>query len=256
MTNGSSQDQSDVLSGVRDEWVALGTCTEPADRSRAEWAVRSAIESAGHQTHSMVFIWVDSPMAGVLASTYVGFALGEPMKQLMTTPLDAALSRPIAGAEQLRHEVDDTVWRARTAVHAQVAAELTARGTGWEGRKRDVGNYAWNQVWETVGDPMYDQIFGKEASAADGLFEDNLAPWADAMMEGQFGAGAMAALDATYLLDDVDITPFDGIRRLASNCCWWWAYEAGAVLCERPARFEVAGEHLTIEYRDGWTVRT
>jgi hypothetical protein len=58
-----------------------------------------------------------------------------------------------------------------------------------------------------------------------------------------------------HLFDDVDITPFDGIRRLAANCGWWWPHEVGAVLCERPARFEVSGAHVSIEYRDGWKVQ-
>jgi hypothetical protein len=167
-----------------------------------------------------------------------------------------ALARNMASATTLHREIDETVWRARNAVHAQVAAELTARGPEWERRRRDIGNYAWDQVWQTVGDPMYDHIFGDDARAADGLFENNLEPWADAMMEGQFGAGAMAALDAMYLLEDFDVTPFDGIRRPASNSSWWWAYEVGAVLCERPARFEVSGARMSIEYRDGWKVQT
>jgi hypothetical protein len=256
VTNEPGQEQTELLAAVGDEWLAHGTSTEPADRPQAEWAVRAAIESAGRQTHSMVFIWVDSPMAGVLASTFVGFAMSEPMKQPMTTQLEAALGRSPASATETRARVDDTVWRARNAVHAQIAVELQARGPEWERRRRDIGSYAWDRVWQTVGDPMYDHAFGDQARAADGLFESNLAPWADAMMEGQFGAGAMAALDATYLVDDVDIAPFDGIRRLASNCGWWWAYEAGAVLCERPARFEVSGDTTIVEFRDGWTVRT
>jgi hypothetical protein len=168
--------------------------------------VRSAIESAGRVTHSMVFIWVESPMAGVLASTYVGFALGEPMTRRMTAPLDTVLIRNAPDTEELRREVDGTVWRARNAVHAQVAAELTVRGPEWEQRKRDVGNHAWDQVWQTIGDPLYSQGWEQDAQRSEGLFESNLEPWADAMMEGQFSAGAMAALDAIHLLDDVDIT--------------------------------------------------
>jgi len=58
------------------------------------------------------------------------------------------------------------------------------------------------------------------------------------------------------VLPGLDVAQFDGIRRLASNCSWWWAYQLGAVLCERPARFEVFGKHVTIEFRDGWTVQT
>jgi len=96
-------------------------------------------------------------MAGVLASTSVGFALEEPMKQRMMKPLDDVLARNVPGAKKLRREVDDTVWRARNAVHAQLTAELDARGPEWENWKRDIGDYTWDQVWQTIGDPLYSQ---------------------------------------------------------------------------------------------------
>lgn len=156
----------------------------------------------------------------------------------------------------MRRDVDETVWRARTAVHEQIATELGARGPAWDQWRRDIGNDTWNRVWQTIGDPMYSQGWEQQSLASEGLFEENLTSWADAMMEGQFGAGTMAELDALHVLDGVDVTPFGGIRRLAKSCGWWWAYEAGAVLCERPARFEVSAEHVTLEFRDGWTVQT
>lgn len=102
----------------------------------------------------------------------------------MMTPLDGALTRNVPGANKLRDEVDETVWRARNAVHAQVAAELEARGPDWEQRKSAIGNCAWDQVWQTIGDPLYSQGWEQDAQRSEGLFEQNLAPWADAMMEG------------------------------------------------------------------------
>ena len=254
--NPATNEGGKLLAAIRDEWVGFGQCTEPADRKKAQWAVRSTLESAGCETHSMLFFWVPSPMAGVLASTSVGFALRDPMKQRMMKPLNDVLGRNVPAAKKLRREVDDAVWRARNAVHAQLAAELDARGPEWENWKRDIGDYTWDQVWQTIGDPLYSQGWEQRARESGGLFEENLKPWADAMMEGQFSAGAMAQLDAMSTVAGLDVAQFDGIRRLASNCSWWWAYELGAVLCERPARFEVSGKHVTIEFRDGWTVQT
>jgi uncharacterized protein DUF6745 len=77
---------------------------------------------------------------------------------------------------------------------------------------------------------------------------------ADAMMEGQFSAGTMAQLDALCVLDGLDLEPFKGLQRIARNCCWWWAFDVGAVLCERPTKFEIDGERVTMEFRDGWRV--
>lgn len=45
-------------------------------------------------------------------------------------------------------------------------------------------------------------------------------------------------------------------RHAARSCCWWWAYDVGAIFCERPARVPLSGKHVTVEFRDGWTVRT
>jgi len=59
--NSATDDGAELLAAIGDEWVGLGQCTELADRKKAEWAVRSALESAGCETHSMLFIWVQSP---------------------------------------------------------------------------------------------------------------------------------------------------------------------------------------------------
>lgn len=66
-------------------------------------------------------------------------------------------------------------------------------------QKEDIGNYAWDQV-QTIGDPIYSQGWEQDARRSGDLFEENLKPWADAMMEGQFSAGTMAQLEALNLL--------------------------------------------------------
>ncbi len=86
------------------------------------------------------------------------------------------------------------------------------------------------------------------------MFEENLEPWADAMMEGQFSAGMMAQLDALNVVDGLDVEPFKGLLRIAQNTCWWWAFDVGAVFCERPAKVSVNGSRVTMEFRDGWRV--
>jgi hypothetical protein len=254
--SGQDEDRQGRLAAIRDEWTAHGCRTDPADRAETEWAVRAAIEAAGVSTHSMLFVWVESPMAGVLSSTYLGFALGGAVKSRMVKPLNSFLAQGSLEGRQLRRDVDGSVWRARNAVHAQVAADLEARGAPWERLRREIGDYTWDQVRQTVGDPLHSEGWEQQARASEGLFEENLATWADAMMEGQFDAGAMAQLDAMGLLGDVDASAFTGIRKTAANCCWWWPYEVGAVLCERPVRFEVGDEHVTVEFGDGWAVRT
>src|SRR5205814_316376 len=51
---------------VRDEWLAYGLSTEPANRAEAEAGVRAAYEAAGLDAPKFM-IWVGSPWAGAVA---------------------------------------------------------------------------------------------------------------------------------------------------------------------------------------------
>ena len=90
----------------------------------------------------------------------------------------------------------------------------------WRRKKKDIGNYAWDQVWQTIGDPIYSQGWEQDARRSGGLFEKNLKPWAHAMMEGQFSAGTIAQLDALSMLNGLDLEPFKGLQAIARNCGW------------------------------------
>jgi hypothetical protein len=231
--------------------------TNPADRKKTEFAVLAAYDAIDQLSGSHLFIWVDSPMAGVIASTFVGFALDEPLKPKLMTQINTAAAANIPAAREICKTVDKTVWHiARNAVHKQVAAELETRAANaqWQRMKEDIGNYTWDQVWQTIGDPIYSQGWEQEARRSGGLFEENLKPWADAMMDGQFSAGTMAQLDVLHALDGLDLEPFTGLQRIARNCCWWWAFDVGAVLCERPTKIDINGNQVTMEFRDGWRV--
>lgn len=146
-----------TLAKVRDDWIRYGLSTEPADRKKAEYGALAAYKAIGHGTGSHLFIWVDSPMAGVIASTSVGFALDDALKPKLMKQLSTATSPNIRAVKEIRQAVDKQVWhRARSAVHKQVTTELEKReaNADWQRMKKDIGNYTWDQVWQTVGDPM------------------------------------------------------------------------------------------------------
>ena len=60
-------EQEAMLAQVRDEWLAVGLSTEPANRPAAEEGVRQAYRRAGMEPPSVV-IWLGSPYAGCVAS--------------------------------------------------------------------------------------------------------------------------------------------------------------------------------------------
>jgi hypothetical protein len=171
--------------------------------------------------------------------------------------VDAAVAVNNPAAQQIRHDVDATVWRVRNAVHTQVAADLVTRANDpqWQRQNYEIGNYAWARVYDAIGDPGYTYLgFEDNARESEDIFEENLKPWADAMMEGQFSAGTMAQLDALNLLTGLNLAPFQGLQRIAQNCCWWWAYDSCRVVSERPTMISVDGDRVTMEFRDGWRV--
>lgn len=252
--NQPTAEQLELLTVVRDDWLACGLSTQPADRVQTRRGSWEAYEAAGQELSPQLEIWVDSPLTGVLAAAHLGFALDGQLKPTMTASLQDALTLNVPAVHEVRRAVDKQVWhRVRKVVHDQVAAELAATGPELDRKKKETGNFAWDQVWQRVGDPMYDHYFGDDARRSDSLLDDNLRTWADDMMDGQLGAGALAALDGLELLGLVDATPVTGVRRVARSCCWWWAYDAGAIFCERPLRISESGGKTTVEFRDGWT---
>lgn len=58
-------EQEALIPVVRDEWIAHGLKTGPADRPEAESGIRQAYEAAGLQPPELV-VWADSPMAGAI----------------------------------------------------------------------------------------------------------------------------------------------------------------------------------------------
>ena len=122
-------EQEAMLAQVRDEWLAVGLSTEPANRPAAEEGVRQAYRRAGMEPPSVV-IWLGSPYAGCVAS--------------------AMLSQDQVRA-QVRGQVGDAVWGQHEAgylgwcdamqligVNLDVAGLSTvARNAGWWWPMRD-----------------------------------------------------------------------------------------------------------------------
>ncbi len=61
-------EQEALLEVVRDEWLAVGFCTDRAQRPEAEGGVKKAYEAANLEPPKKV-LWFESPLAGFLATT-------------------------------------------------------------------------------------------------------------------------------------------------------------------------------------------
>ena len=81
-------EQKATLEKARDEWLAVGLSTEPADRAAAEEGVRLAYQRAGLTPPRMV-VWLDSPRAGCIGASMLGQAeaqVGDQGVQLAVVP--------------------------------------------------------------------------------------------------------------------------------------------------------------------------
>ena len=139
-------EQEAMLAQVRDEWLAVGLSTEPANRPAAEEGVRQAYRRAGMEPPSVV-IWLGSPYAGCVAS--------------------AMLSQDQVWG-QVWDQVGDQV---RDQVRAQVGAQV------WD----QVRDQVWGQVWDQVGAQVGAQVWDQVGDAVWGQHEAGYLGWCDAM---------------------------------------------------------------------------
>ena len=146
--------QEAMLAEVRDEWLAVGLSTEPADRAAAEEGVRQAYRRAGLKPPSVV-IWLDSPIAGCVGAAML--QQDQVWAQVRAQVEDQV--RVQAGAQ-----VGDQVWvQAGAQVRAQVWAQVRA------------------QVWSQVRAQVWAQVRDQASGAVWGQHDAGFLGWCDAL---------------------------------------------------------------------------
>ena len=103
-----------------EEWTRYGTCTEPADRPRAEAAIAAMYEVAGKEPPRV--IWCDSPLSMALAQEVVkkfGASVGASVRASVWDSVRASV-RASVGAS-VWASVGDSVW---ASVGASVRASV------------------------------------------------------------------------------------------------------------------------------------
>src|SRR5713226_6620923 len=137
-------EQERLLPVIRDEWLAIGLSTTPADRGRAEAGVELAYQAAGLAPPTLV-IWVDSPMAG---SSAAAMLLG--LKDQVGGQVRGQVRDQVGGqvGGQVRGQVGDQV---RDQVGGQVRDQV----------RDQVGGQVWDQVGGQVRGQIYHAAYGQ-----------------------------------------------------------------------------------------------
>ncbi len=220
-----------MLDEVRDEWLAIGLSTDPADRSAAENGVRLAYARAGLAAPE-IMVWLDSPLAGCVGSAMLGDQVGGQVRG------------QVGG--QVRGQVADQVW-------GQVGDQV--RGQVWD----QVRDQVWDQVWDQVGDQVGGQVRGQVAGQVRDQVWGQVRDQVGWSLWGQHDAGWLAWADAMTRIGVACDTA--GLQQVARSAGWWWAFGRAAILTDRPdllARDQQGRLHSgvgpALRYRDGWGI--
>ncbi len=237
-------EQEAMLAQVRDEWLAVGLSTEPANRPAAEEGVRQAYRRAGMEPPSVV-IWLGSPYAGCVAS--------------------AMLSQDQVWAQvrgQVRDQVRGQVWgQVWDQVWAQVLAQVGDQVWGQVGDqvRGQVRGQVWVQVWGQVGDQVWAQVLAQVGDQVWDQVRDQVGGQVGDAVWGQHEAGYLGWCDAMQQIGvNLDVA---GLSTVARNAGWWWPMRDTVILTDRPDTLHRDPQgrlHCetgpALRYRDGWAI--
>jgi len=146
-----------ALPAIRDEWLAVGLFTAPADRAEAERGAMLAYEAAGLARPEIV-IWLDSPFAGCLGAALLSATGKTQVGAQVRDQVWAQVGDQVRA--QVGAQVRDQVW---AQVWAQVGRQVWAQVRDQVGRQvwAQVGDQVWAQVWAQVGAQVRDQVWAQ-----------------------------------------------------------------------------------------------
>jgi len=143
-------DQESRLAEFRDKWIAIGLSTEPADRPRAEAAIRIMYRSAGLAEPNKI-VWCGSPLflEGKFSQA-VGDSVGDSVADSIRDFVQ------LSAWDSVRDSVSDSVW---DSVWASVGASVGASvwDSVWPSVRASVGASASDSVWDSSWDSGYGQ---------------------------------------------------------------------------------------------------
>jgi hypothetical protein len=238
-----------LVASVREEWLAVGLGTGPADRLASVDAAAAAYRAAGLEPARLV-LWFDSPLAATYAAERLtGVAAVEPPG---TTPAGRRIEtvraayrngvRPAGTSVAYNRIVNDVYFRLRHqvgSIGALVADEVSGH----------VWSTAENVMVRELDDQLRHHGAGDLCAEVTGVRAHTTV---DDAVKGQFEADDLALDDLCGRLGFGG--PPAGLPRMARTCGWWWAFRAAVVLSEPPSELH-RDEHGRAHRADGPAIR-
>lgn len=231
-------EQESLLPVIRDEWIAHGLSTEPANRKEAELGVCETYAAADLEPPK-IFIWCDSPWTGAIAQAVTPLII---IKQLRGESLPFS-TEPY-------YEIILKVWN-------QIATQLIP--------------YSGSKIIDSIIEDNNDSTIENEIIKSNNdissmhlwnsTIKKRLTEWWQTRVAGQHWAGLYSFYDAMQRFGVKGIEPLAGQMRIAKNAGWWWPSREFVVITERPRELHHDPQgrlHCetgpAISYPDGWSV--
>jgi len=232
-------DQIAQIPVIRDEFLAHGFSTAPADFEAAKVAIAGAYKMAGLDPPA-IFITTRSPHEGVIAAAMLADSrlgpavrdqVGDQVRDQVVAQVRAQVVAQVR--DQVVAQVWDQVWdqvvaQVRDQVRDQVRAQVRA------------------QVWDQVGDQVGDQVRDQVRRA----------------FYGQHDAGWLSFYEYFARVAGVDCAQRLGpLAQLSSVAGWCWFFRGAAIITDRPELLSRDNEHRlhcetgpAMRYRDGFCI--
>ena len=233
-------EQEKRLPEFRDDWFRVGTCTDPADRPRAESAITKMYAAMGEPAPQ--FVWADSPLsANILICllrenkrALLGASLGDSLRDSLGASLRASLV-DLLGDSLWASLVDSLGYSLVDSLRASLVDSLvdslgdSLKVSLWASLVDSLGNIAFEPTYLWGQQDAHWVAFYRFAGEVSGNYNpehaERLGWWED----------------------------------IARSSCWWWPYKGTCVISERPeiCRLEDGVIHSEggpyVRFRDGWS---
>ena len=245
-----SADQWAAVARERERWVAIGSCTDPADRETTEEVITGFYRRIGKDRPA--FVWGSGPLASCLEATLVA-SLSKRGK------LRDQLWEQLG--EQLRDQLWDQLWgQLRGPLRGQLGGQLW--GQLWDQLWGQLGGQLWGQLGGQLWGQLWDQLWGQLGGQLGGQARRELDNGWHLAQPG-FWIGHYAACrdvaGAEYASKDDEL--LRQWERLAAASGWWFPYEGVCFCAERHERVRFDAERRlhcedgpAILCRDGFAV--
>lgn len=167
-----SPEQEALLTVYRDKWMAIGLSTKPADRPRAEAAIRTLYADIGLTAPKQI-IWTTSPLAGAIVASILKD--DDLIKKICA---DTKLIGQVSPAARTRTSVGDRVrdsvrgsmkYRVWNSVGDSVEYIVEARVLA--SMRTSVGDRVRDAVWNSVGGSVEDTVEARVLDGVGGIVE-------------------------------------------------------------------------------------